>query len=208
VRSSTFSTIAPIGLLSILLGIPPTTAAEPIPNPDTAGLPPRSVPEPIPLRSVPEWTRTHWRVGHLPGSPAMATEFVKAGYNVVTLNVLGKWEVVGPSAKLYTPERVKAAEAYMREHVEKCHKTGAKAIFYMGPVQVPVGNAAFVKAHPDWLRIRPNGKRDPEPNFANIRSGYADWLLEQLAFVTREVKVANSPARRSRCRSPTSPTAQ
>jgi Beta-galactosidase trimerisation domain len=189
VRSSTFSTIAPIGLLSILLGIPPTTAAEPIPNPDTAGLPPRSVPEPIPLRSVPEWTRTHWRVGHLPGSPAMATEFVKAGYNVVTLNVLGKWEVVGPSAKLYTPERVKAAEAYMREHVEKCHKTGAKAIFYMGPVQVPVGNAAFVKAHPDWLRIRPNGKRDPEPNFANIRSGYADWLLEQLAFVTREFKV-------------------
>ena len=59
----------------------------------------------------------------------------------------------------------------------------------MGPVQVPVGNSSFVKAHPDWLRIRPNGKPDPEPNFANIRSGYSAWLLEQLAYVTREFKV-------------------
>jgi hypothetical protein len=181
--------LATLSLLSVLLVLTPVDAADPIPNPDYSELPPRSVPEPILQRPVPEWVRTHWRVGHLPGSPPMATEFVKAGYNVVTLNVLGKWETVGPSAKLYPPERVKEAEAYMREHVEKCHKGGAKAVFYMGPVQVPVGNVAFVKAHPDWLRIRPNGKPDPEPNFASIRSGYAQWLLEQLAYVAREFKV-------------------
>gem|GEM_PF-3737991 len=185
---STHFIVVPV-LVIALLTIPSAGAADAIPNPDTAGLPVRSVPAPLPQRPVPEWTRTHWRVGHLPGSPEMATEFLKAGYNVVTLNVLGKWDVVGPSAKLYPPRRVKEAEDYMRTHVEKCHKAGAKAIFYMGPVQVPVGNPLFVKAHPDWLRIRPNGKPDPEPNFANIRSGYADWLLEQLAYVTREFGV-------------------
>ena len=119
----------------------------------------------------------------------MAEQFVKAGYNVVTLNVLGNWEIVGPSASLYPVERVRQAETYMRTHVERCHAAGAKAIFYMGPVQVPSGNEIFAKAHPDWLRIRHNGQPDPTPNFANIRSGYADWLLAQLAYVTREFKV-------------------
>ena len=52
-----------------------------------------------------------------------------------------------------------------------------------------MGNPAFVKAHPDWLRIRPDGKPDSVPNFANIRSGYAGWLLAQLAYVTRTFKV-------------------
>ena len=33
---------------------------------------------------------------------------------------------------------------------------------------MPVGNPAFVKAHPDWLRVRTNGKPDPTPNFANV----------------------------------------
>ena len=98
---------------------------------------PRTRLSPVPVRPVPEWTRTHWRVGHLPGSPAMATEFVKAGYNVVTLNVLGKWDIVGPSAKLYPAERVKEAEAYMREHVEKCHKAGAKASSTSGRCKCP-----------------------------------------------------------------------
>ena len=37
--------------------------------------------------------------------------------------------------------------------------------------------------------MRPNGQPDPTPNFANIRSGYAEWLLAQLAYVTREFKV-------------------
>jgi hypothetical protein len=143
---------------------------------DRAGLPPRSVGEQIPLRPIPPWIQTHLRVGHLPGSLPMAAEFLKAGYNVVTLNVLGKWEVVGPSAHLYAPERVKEAEQYMRAHVDRCHAAGAKAVFYLGPVQVPSGNPIFVKAHPTWLRIGPDGRPDAVPNFANIRSGYADWL--------------------------------
>src|SRR4029077_5434450 len=95
--------------------------SEDLPNPDAAGLPPRTVAEQIPPRPIPEWMQTHLRVGHLPGSLPMAQEFLKAGYNVVTLNVLGNWEVVGPSAGLYPPERVKAAEDYMRTHVERCH---------------------------------------------------------------------------------------
>jgi hypothetical protein len=172
----------------VLAAVPLMAADENLPPVDHSGLPPRSVPEPIPPRPVPEWTRTHFRVGHLPGSPEIATEFLKAGYNVVTLNALGRWDAVGPGAAIHPPEKVKEAEAYLRAHIEKCHKAGAKAIFYVGPVQVPVGNPAFVKAHPDWLRVRPNGKPDPTPNFANIRSGYADWLLAQLAYVTREFK--------------------
>jgi Beta-galactosidase trimerisation domain len=163
--------------------------AQDLPNPDTTGLPPRSVPEALPARPVPQWVRTHFRVGHLPGSLPMADAFVKAGYNVVTLNTLGRWNTVGPSASFYPPERVKEAEEYMRTHVERCHQAGAKAIFYIGPVQVPVGNPTFVTAHPNWLRIRPDGKPDSDPNFANIRSGYAGWLLAQLAYVTRAFKV-------------------
>ena len=124
---------------------------------DTANLPPRSTPAPAPRRPVPEWTQTHWRARHLPGSLPMGEAFLKAGYNVVTLNVLGKWEVVGPSAPRYPPERVKEAAEYMRTHVERCHAAGAKAVFYLGPGQVPSGNAIFVKAHPDWLRIAADG---------------------------------------------------
>ena len=160
-----------------------------VPDPVTTGLPPRTVGEHRPPRPIPEWVRTHVRIGHLPGSLPMAEQFLKAGYNVVTLNVLGNWEIVGPSASAYAAERVKQAETYMRTHVERCHAAGAKAIFYLGPVQVPSGNETFAKAHPDWLRIRPNGQPDPTPNFASIRSGYADWLLTQLAYVTREFKV-------------------
>ena len=78
--------------------------AQDLPGIDPTALPPRSVPELLPPRPVPEWTRTHFRVGHLPGSPAMADEFVKAGYNVVMLNALGRWDVVGPSARCIRPE--------------------------------------------------------------------------------------------------------
>ena len=182
------TTPLPFALFATLL-LPLSLLAAEIPNPDIAGLPPRTVASQLAPRPIPDWLQTHLRVGHLPGSLTMGAEFVKAGYDVVTLNVLGNWEVVGPSANLYPPERVKAAEEYMRTHVERCHAAGAKAIFYIGPVQVPSGNALFAKAHPDWLRIRPNGQPDPTPNFANIRSGYADWLLAQLAYVTREFKV-------------------
>ena len=119
----------------------------------------------------------------------MAAEFLKAGYNVVTLNVLGNWEVVGPSATSIRRSASGRPSSICAAHVERCHAGGAKAVFYLGPVQVPSGNAIFVKAHPNWLRIGPDGRPEAIPNFANIRSGYADWLLEQLAYVTREFKV-------------------
>jgi hypothetical protein len=164
-------------------------AGEPILNPDTAGLPPRSVPAAQPLRPIPEWIETHHRVGHLPADLRMGEEFVKAGYNVVTLNVLTRWEVVGPSAHMFSAERVAEAEKYLRTHVERCHAAGAKAVMYLGPVQVASHNEIFAKAHPEWLRIRPDGKVDDVPNFANIRSGYVDWLLRQLEYVTREFHV-------------------
>jgi hypothetical protein len=173
-------------LILALVAALPARAADAPPAVDPAGLPPRSVPEPPAPRPVPAWTRTHFRVGHLPGSPAMAAEFLKVGYNVVILNALGRWDAVGPSAGLYPPEKVKEAEDYLRAHVARCHAAGAKAVFYVGPVQVPMGNPAFARAHPDWLRVGPDGRPDPTPNFANIRSGYADWLLAQLAYVVRE----------------------
>src|SRR5262249_11728182 len=164
--------IAPATLLLVLVAGAAGIAAEEPPTIDRAGLPPRLVPEPVPGRPVPEWLRTHIRVGHLPGRPAMATEFLKAGYNVVILNALGRWDAVGPSAGLHPSEKVKEAELYLRDHVVKCHKAGARAVFYIGPVQVPVGNPAFVKAHPNWLRIRPNGRPDPTPNFPDNRREY------------------------------------
>lgn len=178
--------ICVLGLaVSQAIGAPP----EPI-QIDLSGLPPRSVMELCPDRPIPEWLQTNIRIGHLP--PAgwrMVDEYLKSGYNVVTVNANGAWWMVGPTAYLFTPEEVKAADTYMRRLVETIHKAGAKSIFYIGPVQGPQGSEKFVKAHPDWLRIRYNGKPDPTPNFANIRSGYGDWLLKQLAYVTKEYKV-------------------
>ena len=139
-----------------------------LPRVDTAGLPPRSVAEHIPPRPIPEWLRTNVRIGHLPGSLSVGAEFLKAGYNVVTINVLGNWDIVGPSAHLYPAQRVKEAETYMHTHVERCHAAGAKAIFYIGPDQVAAGNAIFAKAHPDWLRTNADGKPDAEPNLSLI----------------------------------------
>jgi hypothetical protein len=119
----------------------------------------------------------------------MVEEYAKAGYNVITVNALRRWELVGPSAPLYAEKDVQEADAYLRRLVTTIHAAGAKAILYIGPVQVPFFNPEFVKAHPDWLRIRPNGKPDPTPNFANLRSDYAVWLLQQLAYVTRTYRV-------------------
>src|SRR4051812_35066676 len=75
-----------------------------LPGVDLADLPPRSTPESLPMRPTPAWTRTHCRIGHLPGSLAMSEAFIKSGYDVVTLNALGRWDIVGPTAKLYPPE--------------------------------------------------------------------------------------------------------
>lgn len=184
---SAFRWVAAVGLGLVLLRA--AVAADALSAIDTSGLPARSVPEFLPARPIPEWTRNNWRVGHLPGSLPMSEAFVKAGYNVVTLNTLGRWEIVGPSANLYPAERVKEAEQYMRTHVDRCHAAGAKAIFYIGPVQVAAGNKIFSDAHPDWLKTLPGGGHEDPPNFANVRSGYTDWLLAQLAYVTREFQV-------------------
>ena len=100
------TTPLPFALFATLL-LPLSLLAAEIPNPDIAGLPPRTVASQLAPRPIPDWLQTHLRVGHLPGSLTMGAEFVKAGYDVVTLNVLGNWEVVGPSANLYPPERVK-----------------------------------------------------------------------------------------------------
>lgn len=181
----------PLLCLLILSGGKPTMgqSTEPI-TIDTKDLPPRSTMERVPPRPVPEWLRTHVRIGHLP--PAgwrMVDEYAKAGYNVITVNALRKWDIVGPTASLYKPEEVKQADEYMRRFVTMVHGAGAKAVLYIGPVQVASFSPEFVKAHPDWLRIRPDGKPDPTPNHCNLRSGYADWLLNQLAYVTREYRV-------------------
>lgn len=188
--------IIPLSVGILLAGhrghaIPPASPkASPVITIDKANLPPRTVMERIAPRPVPTWLRTNLRIGHLPPVGwRMMDEYLKAGYNVLTVNTLRKWDIVGPSAGLYPAQEVRDADAYMKRYVQAVHAAGAKAIFYIGPVQVAAFSPEFVKAHPDWLRIRPDGKPDAQPNFANFRSGYADWLLKQLAYVTREYKV-------------------
>lgn len=163
--------------------------SQPIPI-DLKGLPPRSVMQTKPAMPIPDWVRTNIRIGHLPPVGwRMLDEYLKSGYNVVTVNANGAWYKVGPTAYLFPPEEVKAADEYMRRIVETTHKAGAKSVFYIGPVQGPQMSKQFYDAHPDWLRIRYNGKPDDVPNFANIRSGYGDWVCKQLAYVTKEYKV-------------------
>lgn len=145
-------------------------------------LPPRTLlpsPEPLP---VPKWLRTNLRVGHLPGyNERMVSEYLKAGYNVITVNCLDAWDRVGPGSSIHSKEEVERADAYLRKIVEKVHRGGAKSIFYLGPVQAPLHDATIRKAHPEWLRVRPDGTRDE--NFGNIRSGYADWMIRQLVYL-------------------------
>lgn len=88
---------------------PPCTPRTSRPFQRMAYRPVRSLPPP-----VPEWARTHLRVGHLPGTGRMAAEFLKAGYDVVIVNALRKWDIVGPSAALYSKEEVEAAGRYLR----------------------------------------------------------------------------------------------
>ncbi|MBI4602526.1 MAG: hypothetical protein HY721_11255 [Planctomycetes bacterium] len=152
------------------------------------GLPPRSVPEAPRAPPVPDWVHERLRIGHLPGTGRMAAEHLKAGYEVVIVNALRKWDIVGPSASLYPKEEVEAAERYLRGHVEACRAAGAKAVFYIGPVQTFAFSSELVRAHPEWMRVRPDGTQDPKPNFANFRSGHAAWLLAQLEHLAREYR--------------------
>jgi len=155
-----------------------------VPNPSLENLPPRTLIASPPAREVPRWLGERLRIGHLPGyNERMVSEFLKAGYNVVTVNCLGNWDRVGPGANMYSAEEVAKADAYLRTVVDTVHRGGAKSILYVGPVQVPLFSEPFRKAHPDWLRVKPDGSRDD--NFGNIRSGYADWLCQQLAYVVK-----------------------
>ena len=165
----------PLVILALLGLVSPGSAAD-LPRIETKGLPPRTIPEAVPERPIPAWLRSNVRIGHLPpGLGRMPESFVEAGYNVLIINALRKWDIVGPSAALYDPAEVKLADEYMRKFVSMVHATGAKALFYIGPVQVPAFSPEFVKAHPDWLRVNADGKVDASPNFVNVRSAYTDW---------------------------------
>lgn len=175
-------------LMAFVIAGRSAAASEPI-RIDLSDLPPRSLPEAVAERPIPQWLRSNVRIGHLPpGLGRMPESFLDAGYNVLIINALRKWDIVGPSSSLYDPAEVKAADEYMRKFVAMVHARGAKALFYIGPVQVPAFSPEFVKAHPDWLRVNADGKVDASPNFVNFRSGYTDWLLKQLAYLTREYK--------------------
>lgn len=151
---------------------------------DANGLPPRTLITAPPARPVPQWLRTNLRIGHLPGyHDRMVKEFLKAGYNVVTVNCLERWDRVGPAAAMYPADEVKRADEYLHRVVDTIHAAGAKSVLYIGPVQVPLFSKRFREVHPEWLRVKPDGSLDD--NFANIRSKYADWLAAQLAYVVR-----------------------
>ena len=81
---------------------------------DSSGLPPRTLAPALPDRPIPAWLRTHWRIGHLPpGLGRMPEAYARAGYEVITINALRKWDIVGPTAPLYKPEEVRQADDYL-----------------------------------------------------------------------------------------------
>src|SRR5262249_25897940 len=86
-----------------------------------------------------------------------------------------------------TPENVQQADAYLRRVVDTIHGAGARCVLYIGPVQAPLFSRELRAAHPEWLRVKPDGSRDD--NFGNIRNGYGDWLCAQLAYVVRRYQV-------------------
>ena len=169
----------------------PAAAAAPpaeVGNPDVAGLPPKTLIDDAPLRPVPEWVQTNLRIGHLPGAGwRMVEEYAKAGYNVITVNTLTRWDRVGPSASMYPPNIAQEADEYLKRLVKTVHDAGAKSVFYLGPVQVPMLSPEFRAAHPDWLRVKPDGSKDTD--FGNIRSGYVDWMIAQLCYLVKTYDV-------------------
>src|SRR5438045_2802925 len=102
-----------IAVFYLMSGLLPVSRAD-FPDPDAANLPPRTLIVAPPRRDVPQWIKTNVRIGHLPGyNERMVSEFLKAGYNVVTVNCLGNWDRVGPAARLYSPDDVARADAYL-----------------------------------------------------------------------------------------------
>src|SRR4051812_40376037 len=137
-RARRLVSFAALGLLALSPAAAPAEAPAPV-RIDTAGLPPRSLPEAVPARPVPAWLRSHLRIGHLPGGLGRMPEaYARAGYNVITINALRNWELVGPSATLYDSKEVARADRYLRDLVALVHGAGAKAVLYIGPVQVPL----------------------------------------------------------------------
>jgi len=156
---------------------------------DEPQLPPRTLPTGPPARAPIGWVHTDLRIAHLPPADwRQIEEFAKAGYEVIAVNTLEKWDHVGPRASDYPDEVVKKADAYLRRIVSTIHGAGAKAVFYLGPVQSPLAGDTFKQKHPDWLRINEDGSRSKD--YVNFRNPeVVSWLCEQFAYLAREYKV-------------------
>ena len=125
-------------------------------------------------------------------------EFLKAGYNVVTVNCLERWDRVGPSASMYPADEVKAGRrvsASRRRHGAR--RRGQERAVYRAGAGPPLQQAVS-RAHPEWLRVKPDGIA--RPNFGNIRSGYADWLLRAAGLRCPHVSCRRFLVRRLRAR--------
>ncbi|MEX2169788.1 MAG: beta-galactosidase trimerization domain-containing protein [Pirellulales bacterium] len=181
--------MAMIALWCAIEGASPAARAD-FPRPNTSDLPPRSVPEYPNPRPVPTWLRTHLRVAHLPPVQwRQVEEFLNVGYNVVTANMMERWDRVGPTAHLYTAEQVNQSDQHMRRYVDTVHAARAKAVFYFGPLEAQRFSPLLAAAHPEWRRVLPDGSFEDPPNRSNIHSGYGDWLIQQMRYLVREYKV-------------------
>ncbi len=150
-----------------------------------ADLPPRTLPTGPPSRPVVSWVQTDLSIAHLPPADwRQIQEFLNAGYQVVAVNTLEKWDHVGPRSNDYPAQVVKEADAYLRRFVTMVHQAGAKAVFYLGPVQSPLVEV-FRDKHPDWLRVNENGSRAKD--YVNFRNPeVVEWLCAQLVYLARE----------------------
>jgi hypothetical protein len=154
-----------------------------VPNPSTNGLPAPSLPTGPFLRPPPGWVQTNLQIAHLPPADwRQISSFLEAGYQVVAVNTLAQWDRVGPGSADYTQNIVTNADAYLRQFVSMAHTFGAKAVFYIGPVQSPLQGPQFRTNHPTWLRVNPNGTADP--NYVNFRNtNFVNWLTNQLVYL-------------------------
>jgi hypothetical protein len=107
------------------------------------------------------------------------------GYQVIAVNTLAQWDRVGPRADDYPAHVVQEAESYLRRFVKIVHDGGAKAVFYLGPVQSPLQSPVFREKHPEWLRVNEDSSRSSD--FVNFRNPEViDWLCRQLACLARD----------------------